>query len=35
MLLGQSAGECFKFYGFYKRQRLWDAPLDSTHPTTN
>ncbi len=27
MLPGQSAGECFKFYGFYKRQRLQDAPL--------
>ena len=27
MLPGQSAGERFKFYGFYKRQRLWDAPL--------
>jgi len=27
MLPGQSAGERFKFYGFYKRQRLRDAPL--------
>ena len=27
MLPGQSAGERFKFYGFYKRQRLQDAPL--------
>ena len=27
MLPGQSAGERFKFYGFYKRQRHRDAPL--------
>ena len=27
MLPGQSAGERFKFYGFYKRQRLRDALL--------